>query len=619
MNKHLYRAAGLVGLLAIGWVGAGYLRTNLLALGMTLLIGGFYLMGALELRRFHRATTALGQALATGAAAAQPPAQLGDWLAQVPDSLRHAVRLRIEGERVALPGPALTPTLAGLLVLLGMLGTFVGMVATLHGTGIALEQATSLQTMRDSLAAPVRGLGLAFGTSVAGVAASAMLGLMSALCRRERGQAAQALDTLATTVLRPFTRAHQREEAARLQQQQAQWVPVLAGQLQALMAQLDAQATQSSQALLASQDRFQGQAEAAYRALATSVGQALQHSLAEGARMTAAALEPAVLATMNGITRETAALHGHIASTVQQQLNGFDQRFEQRANTWLGTVGQQAQQQSAALVQALQQAHTSQQTLVATQEAQRQAAWADTLHALAAQLHQQWQQAGAQALGQQAQICATLELTASHITAQAEAQARSTMAEISRLVQAASEAPRAAADVVAQLRGKLTDSLAHDNAMLQERTQLMATLNTLLGAVQHTSTQQKAAIDTLVASTAAGLQQAGARFTEKMDAESARMETAAALVASSAVDVASLGEAFGAAVDQFSGASGQLGTHLQRVQEALGKSTTRSDEQLAYYVAQAREVIDLSLLSQKQIVDDLQRLASTRTAAAAAA
>jgi hypothetical protein len=36
---------------------------------------------------------------------------------------------------------------------------------------------------------------------------------------------------------------------------------------------------------------------------------------------------------------------------------------------------------------------------------------------------------------------------------------------------------------------------------------------------------------------------------------------------------------------------------------------TRSDEQLAYYVAQAREVIDLSLLSQKQIVEDLQRLA----------
>jgi len=40
----------------------------------------------------------------------------------------------------------------------------------------------------------------------------------------------------------------------------------------------------------------------------------------------------------------------------------------------------------------------------------------------------------------------------------------------------------------------------------------------------------------------------------------------------------------------------------------------RSDEQLAYYVAQAREVIDLSVLSQKQIIDDLQHLAGQRAA-----
>jgi hypothetical protein len=36
----------------------------------------------------------------------------------------------------------------------------------------------------------------------------------------------------------------------------------------------------------------------------------------------------------------------------------------------------------------------------------------------------------------------------------------------------------------------------------------------------------------------------------------------------------------------------------------------RSDEQLAYYVAQAREVIDLSISSQQGIVDDLRRLRS---------
>ena len=34
----------------------------------------------------------------------------------------------------------------------------------------------------------------------------------------------------------------------------------------------------------------------------------------------------------------------------------------------------------------------------------------------------------------------------------------------------------------------------------------------------------------------------------------------------------------------------------------------RSDEQLAYYVAQAREVIDLSISAQQGIVEDLRRL-----------
>ena len=135
------------------------------------------------------------------------------------------MRLRIEGERVGLPGPALTPYLAGLLVLLGMLGTFLGMVVTLNGTGMALESATDLQAIRASLAAPVKGLGLAFGTSVAGVAASAMLGLVSALCRRDRLQAAQLLDARIATTLRVFSLAHQREESFKLLQRQARRCP----------------------------------------------------------------------------------------------------------------------------------------------------------------------------------------------------------------------------------------------------------------------------------------------------------------------------------------------------------------------------------------------------------
>ena len=660
MNRLLYAACFAVGLLAIGWVGAGYVQTNPLALAITGLIAAFYLMGALELRRFHQATAALERAMH---GMVEPPASLGNWLGPLPAALQTAVRLRIEGERIALPGPALTPYLAGLLVLLGMLGTFLGMVVTLSGTSIALQSATDLQTMRDSLAAPVKGLGLAFGTSVAGVAASALLGLMSALCRRERALVAQRLDACIADTLRPFSRAHQREQSLRLQQQQAELWPALVEQLRAAMAQLQSQTEQANAQLLASQQKFQQQAEAAYQALAASVGRSLEHSLSEGARIATATIQPLVDTTMGGITRETAALHGHIASTVAQQLDGLSARFEATtqtvADTWtsalarhehsseslaqhLGSTldgfGRTFEQRSAALLDAvagnhaawneqvanavtaqlegvsarLDQAHAGLQAQLAARDELRLAAWSQSLDAMAATLTHGWQRAGEQTLAQQAQICATLEHTASRMSAQAEAHARSTLGEIARLVQTASEAPRAAAELVAQMRDKLSDSMARDNTLLEERSRIMAALNTLLDAVQHTSVEQRAAIDRLVGSTAAWLEQAGQRFNDQVDAESARMEAAAAQLGSSAVEVASLGEAFGAAVEGFSQSSDQLMAHLQRVDDTLGKAIARSDEQLAYYVAQAREVIDLSLTSQKQIVEDLQRMAGRR-------
>ena len=150
-------------------------------------------------------------------------------------ALRNTVRLRVEGERVALPGPSLTPYLVGLLVLLGMLGTLLGMVATLRGTGAALDSATDLHAIHASLAAPIKGLGFAFGTSIAGVATSAMLGLMSALCRSERLDAAQTLDDHIATTLRTYSQTWQREESFRLMQRQADAMPALIDRMQTMM------------------------------------------------------------------------------------------------------------------------------------------------------------------------------------------------------------------------------------------------------------------------------------------------------------------------------------------------------------------------------------------------
>ncbi|PRF31316.1 DUF802 domain-containing protein [Burkholderia multivorans] len=922
------------GLLAVCWIAAGYVGSNPLASAVTLLIGACYVAGAWELLRYRQATAALSRAVA---ALAEPPARLDAWLDTLPTGLRGAVRARIDGTRVALPGPALTPYLVGLLVLLGMLGTLLGMVVTLKGTGAALESATDLDAIRASLIAPVKGLGFAFGTSIAGVATSAMLGLLSALVRRERSEAAQQLDAQIATTLRVHTPAHRRDESFRLLQQQADTMPALVDRLQTMMTTLEARSVALHERQLESQQAFFDRTEQAYARLASSVGASLQESAAESARVAGAALQPVVAATMTGLAQEMAALRDTVSGAVQRQLDGltngfeaatanvtaawhraldaqrsagdavaqrldttlgqfadtfaqrsadlldgvatrlestegrladawrdalsrqeqvgetlagqharalsdaaatferhsastlaamrdahthlqtelaardaqrlaawneslaamaaklgdewqragaksadrqleicdalaqttrdlaaqaatFEQRsndllttirdshtglqtqlaardeerlsawndslaamaaklgdewqragaksadrqqeicdalaqttrdlaaqaatFEQRSNDLLTTIrdshtGLQTQlaardeerlsawneslaamaaklgdewqragvhsagrqqeicdalaqttrdlaaqaatfeQRSNDLLTTIRDSHTGLQTQLAARDEQRLSAWNDSLAAMAAALRDEWQQASAHAAARQQDICDTLARTANDIAAQAQAQASDTINEIGRLVQAASEAPKAAADVVAELRQRLSESMVRDTAMLEERSRLLATLETLLGAVNHASTEQRAAIDALVSTSADLLDRIGARFNDTVDAQSRKLDAVAAQVTAGAVDVASLGDAFGAAVQVFGESNDKLLAHLQRIEAALEKSLARSDEQLEYYVAQAREVIDLSMMSQKQIVEDLQQIAGRRTSVGA--
>ena len=484
-----------------------------------------------------------------------------------------------------------------------MIGTFLGMVVTLNGTVSALESTTDLLAMRASLAAPVRGLGLAFGTSVAGVCASAMLGLVSALCRRERLQLSQTLDQRIATSLRRYSLSHQRQENFKALQTQAQLMPLVVERLQTLMDRIDSQNQAGQAQLLASQALFQQHTAQGYASLAASVEQSLQQSLAESARLAAAVIAPTVAATLAGIAQASTQLHQRVVETQQTRLDGLSERL-------VGTLAGAAEQWREALA-------ASQAALTARDEA-RLAAWSGSLATLTGTLQREWQQAGAATLAQQQSICHTLEGTAQQISQQAAAQARQTLAEVSRLMQAAAEAPRAAAELIGPLRQQLSDSLARDNALLTERGQIMATLSGLLETVQQASAQQCIAVGALVASSSTLLEGAEQRFAQRIDAEADRLAAVAAQVTGSAVEVASLGEAFGLGVAQFGAANDKLLDQLQRVEASLGKSSARSDEQLAYYVAQAREVIDLSIAAQTQIVEELQQLARRQTVAEAA-
>jgi hypothetical protein len=673
MNRYLIPLAFTIGLATAGWVGYGFVGTSWLALVMTLAISGVYVLGAWELKQFRDATTTLTDALESLQGSGEVPSSVATWLGRVSPSLQGAVRLRLEGERVALPGPALTPYLVGLLVMLGMLGTFLGMVVTFKGAVFALEGSTDLQAIRSALAAPIKGLGLSFGTSVAGVAASAMLGLMSAISRRERMNAARRLDSCIATVLRPFSRAHQRDESFKAVQVQANVLPKVADRLQSLMDQMERRNQQLNDQLTGRQDQFHREVKVAYAELAATVGQSLQDSLVASVRLAGETIQPVVQAAMTDIATESALQHARVSETVQTQLTGLGAEFSTTARSLLKTVGESVAQSQAAQSQSDQQ---------------RLQAWSRTLESSAAKLHSEWQQAGANTLSAQQTICQTLEATAMRISAGSAEQTRQAMdsvghlleksealinsriaaeaewmthqgarmdqlatlwraelatlreeedqrgqaavgrlgelqdalasqlatlgvaleAPLSRLMETASEAPRAAAELIAQLRQEMTRLSERDNVALDERAGLMTRINALLEATDHTAREQRAAVESLVTSASAVLDQTGGQFTRMLDAQTQRASEMTDHVSASAVELAALGETFQHAVTLFNASNDKLVTSLQRVESAIGQSMERSDEQLAYYVGQAREVIDLSLSSQKAVVEDLRRL-----------
>ena len=174
MSKLFFTLAFAIGLAVVAWIGAGFVGSDLLALAFTGLIGAVYCLGFGELVNFRRQTRELNAQVHQ---LPESQEQVNHWLGTLPAPMQFPVQRRIEGHAAALPGPQLTPYLTGLLVMLGLLGTFAGMIVTLGGAASALDNSTELSAIRSALAAPIAGLSLAFGTSIAGVAASAMLGL----------------------------------------------------------------------------------------------------------------------------------------------------------------------------------------------------------------------------------------------------------------------------------------------------------------------------------------------------------------------------------------------------------------------------------------------------------
>jgi hypothetical protein len=615
-----------------------------------------YALGLFELVKFRNATSTLATALEK--VSASDEFSLQTWLATLHPSLQNAVGQRIEGEKIGLPSPVFAPYFVGLLVMLGLLGTFVGMVDTLQGAVTALQGTTELEAIRAGLAAPIEGLSLAFGTSVAGIAASAMLGLNSTLSRRERMLATRELDRCISGPLRQYSLHFNRQQTYVAMQAQAAALPEVASQLGAMAGELQRMGQQLSQQLLDNQQQFHQSTEQHYKGLASSVESSLKKTLSASGKLAGESIAPAVEQAMGQLTAQT-------TDTQQKLLDVTEHLLKTRAANeadWLEQQGERMQAMTTALrhdletltsslkqeLGALREEEAKRDTAVDKRLADIQIRTAEqlgslhsstsdsfaTLQASANQGLDELQTSVAETLGQlneslgeslsklegtAAKQLSALETTAATQLATLESSAaeqlaglgRELQAPMSALIATASETPRAAAEVIGKLREEVSNNMARDNQLLEERQHILQDLSKLSNSLQASSTEQKTAIEQLVSSSGEILTKVSEQFSEQLHSETDKLSEITANAAGSAADIASLGDSFSLAVQLFSDSNNHLIDNLGRIEESMEKSTERSDEQMSYYVAQAREIIDQSMLSQREIIEELRRLGQT--------
>jgi hypothetical protein len=575
--------------------------------------------------------------------------------------------------------------------MLGLLGTFVGMVDTLKGAVLALEGTSELEAVRAGLAAPIKGLGLAFGTSVAGVAASAMLGFISTLSRRERMLISRQLDSKVSTVFQDFSLSYNRQQTYKAMQAQAQALPQVASQLSQLAERLEQMSKEISTSLIARQDQFHESVKTIYTDLSSSVETSLKESLAASGRLAGESIQPAIKELTNTVSRESQQTHQQLSRTVELQLQNLTAQFAKTSDevslAWQSGLATQTQSNAAlvktmhdsldafsekfqgnsnSLLESFQKTGSDWIDHLQITEQTRLDHWhesfkqtANALQQTASDLSQQSQSSSNKMLAEMSSLVKSSEelveartateaawlqsynqrmdqLTAtlaSQLDALREAEENrgqtavarlatleSTVSEhlaklgnaleepMTRLIQTASETPRAAAEVIDRLRAEISRNLERDNSLLDERRRIMTELDTLSGSMAQAAIGQREAVEQMVNACTDMLQETGSRFSHHVSSEVVKLTDIVDHFAGSASELSSLGDAFGLAVQLFNETNNQLIDNLARIEESLQNNTARSDEQMAYYVAQAREIIDHNMMSQQEIIDHLRLL-----------
>jgi RNA binding exosome subunit len=181
------------------------------------------------------------------------------------------------------------------------------------------------------------------------------------------------------------------------------------------------------------------------------------------------------------------------------------------------------------------------------------------------------------------------------------------------VVESAEKAPRAAAEVLGKLQGRVEDQIQRENALLEERMILLEGLGEVATQLRGAAGAHGEAISAMTLKADQQLKQVAEHSRDELEQTRNELREAAELIGVGGHEMSVLTEMFSQAVSEYRTSNEQLLGGLDRVEEALSHAGERSDQQLNFYVSQAREILDHSMLSQKEVFDELKHLRLSQT------
>lgn len=301
--------------------------------GLVYVIGAAFLGGIVELWLRARAAERLSTEVATLSSATSEAALLEALAHSGSPTVREADAAWRAGRISGPPAAGFTPYLVSLVVMVGLLGTFLGFVDTLAGARAAIAGSPDLDTLKSGLAQPLAGLGRAFGVSLAGVGASAALGAAAAVARRIELRAHGSLRRLLTSRLAAQGPTARQLVALEALSAQADALPAAAAALERAVTRLDAVGPALDAAQDRSAQRVAATLETTLRGLQSEIGQGFERS-------TASAHE--AMLSLGGVAAERLAEAGAAAferwATAQAEVTRARHAWEQAEGERLGAA-----------------------------------------------------------------------------------------------------------------------------------------------------------------------------------------------------------------------------------------------------------------------------------------